>query len=281
MAWMTAEEQAALNSDWHAFAHRHQCTAEIAGNGAALDHLADPRRTRRRQDARRRRMGVRGRDRDKYAHIALVGETEHDAREVMVEGVSGLLAVHRYDEKPQWIPTRRRLQWPNGAVAQVFSAEEPEELRGPQFSAAWCDELAKWRQAEATFDMLQFGLRLGERPRQVITTTPRLIALIKKLIADPATALTRAGTQRQRPQSGAGLSRPRAHALRRHAAGAPGDRRRDRRGAPGCAVDARRARNLPRRKGAFAIAHRGGGRSAGVRAQRGGCLRHRRRRRNR
>ncbi len=83
--------------------------------------------------------------RDKHARIALIGETEHDAREVMVEGVSGLLAVHRRDERPQWIPTRRRLQWPNGAVAQVFSAEEPESLRGPQFTAAWCDELAKWR----------------------------------------------------------------------------------------------------------------------------------------
>ncbi len=83
--------------------------------------------------------------RDKHARIALIGETEHDAREVMVEGISGLLAVHRRDEKPQWIPTRRRLQWPNGAMAQVFSAEEPESLRGPQFTAVWCDELAKWR----------------------------------------------------------------------------------------------------------------------------------------
>ncbi len=83
-------------------------------------------------------------------------------------------------------PSRRRLEWTNGAVAQAFSAEDPESLRGPQFSAAWCDELAKWRHAEATFDMLQFGLRLGERPRQVITTTPRPIALFKRLIADPA-----------------------------------------------------------------------------------------------
>ncbi len=194
MAWMTAEEQAALNSDWHAFAHRHQCTAEIAGNGQPWTTwlILGGR------GAGKTRAGaewVREVARDKYAHIALIGETEHDAREVMVEGISGLLAVHRYDEKPQWIPTRRRLQWPNGAVAQVFSAEEPESLRGPQFTAAWCDELAKWRQAEATFDMLQFGLRLGERPRQVITTTPRPIALIKKLSADPATALTRAGTQ--------------------------------------------------------------------------------------
>jgi phage terminase large subunit-like protein len=89
---------------------------------------------------------VRAVARDSNARIALIGETEHDAREVMVEGISGLLTVHRYDERPQWIPTRRRVEWPNGAVAQVFSAEDPESLRGPQFSAAWCDELAKWRQ---------------------------------------------------------------------------------------------------------------------------------------
>jgi len=130
----------------------------------------------------------------KHGPIALIGETEHDAREVMVEGVSGLLAVHASHERPVWIPSRRRLEWPNGAAAQVFSAEDPESLRGPQFAAAWCDELAKWRHAEAAFDMLQFGLRLGERPRQVITTTPRPIALIRKLIADPRTKVTRAGT---------------------------------------------------------------------------------------
>jgi phage terminase large subunit-like protein len=77
----------------------------------------------------------------------------------------------------------------------LFSAEEPESLRGPQFSAAWLDELAKWRHAEATFDMLQFGLRLGGRPRQVITTTPRPIPLLKKIMADPHTAVTHAGTR--------------------------------------------------------------------------------------
>ena len=99
-------------------------------------------------------------------------------------------------ERPQWTPTRRRLEWPNGAVGLAFSAEDPEQLRGPQFDAAWCDELAKWRHVDATFDMLQFGLRLGARPRQVITTTPRPIALIKRLIADPRTAVTR---RRRRP----------------------------------------------------------------------------------
>jgi phage terminase large subunit-like protein len=89
------------------------------------------------------------------------------------------------------VSSRRQLEWPNGALAQAFSAEDPESLRGPQFSAAWCDELAKWRHAEATFDMLQFGLRLGERPRQVMTTTPRPVALLKRLIADPSAAITR------------------------------------------------------------------------------------------
>ncbi len=128
------------------------------------------------------------------ARIALVGETEHDVRSVMIEGASGLLSVHAAHERPRWQPSRRRLRWKNGAIAEMYSAENPEGLRGPQFSAAWCDELAKWRHAEATFDMLQFGLRLGERPRQVVTTTPRPIALLKKLIADPSTALTRAGT---------------------------------------------------------------------------------------
>jgi phage terminase large subunit-like protein len=131
--------------------------------------------------------------------IALVGESEHDVREVMIEGVSGVLAVHPRRERPIWIPSRRRLEWRSGVVAEAFSAEDPESLRGPQFSAAWADELAKWRHADATFDMLQFGLRLGARPRQVITTTPRPIALLKRLIADPGTALTHASTRANAP----------------------------------------------------------------------------------
>ena len=114
----------------------------------------------------------------------------------MVEGVSGVLAVHaRREDRPLWEPSRRRLSWPNGAVAQGFSAEDPESLRGPQFGAAWLDELAKWKKPQETFDMLQFGLRLGERPRQLVTTTPRPVPLLKKLIADPNVALTRAGTR--------------------------------------------------------------------------------------
>ena len=127
--------------------------------------------------------------------MALVGETAADVRDVMIEGVSGILAIHGRDERPLWEPSRKRLIWPNGAVAQAFSAEDPESLRGPQFAAAWIDELAKWRYAEETFDMLQFGLRLGAHPRQVVTTTPRPVPILKRLLADPKTAVSRAATQ--------------------------------------------------------------------------------------
>ncbi len=127
--------------------------------------------------------------------IALIGETAADVRDVMIEGVSGLLSVHDRRDRPRWESSRKRLLWDSGAVAQAFSAEDPESLRGPQFHAAWCDELAKWRYARETWDMLQFGLRLGDWPRQLVTTTPRPTPLLKELIAHPATALTRALTR--------------------------------------------------------------------------------------
>ncbi len=127
--------------------------------------------------------------------IALIGETLGDARAIMVDGASGLLAIHPSGERPSYSVSRRELTWPNGAVAQLFSAEDPESLRGPQFGAAWADELAKWRYADAAWDMLQFCLRLGDRPRQAVTTTPRPIPLLKRLIADPATAISRARTE--------------------------------------------------------------------------------------
>ncbi|PSC04535.1 ATP-binding protein [Alsobacter soli] len=126
--------------------------------------------------------------------IALLGETFADVRDVMVEGPSGILAVHPRSARPKWEPSRRRLAWPNGVVAHAFSAEDPESLRGPQFGAAWLDELAKWRQAREAWDMLQFGLRLGRLPQQLVTTTPRPIPLLKELLADPHAAVTRAAT---------------------------------------------------------------------------------------
>ncbi len=137
---------------------------------------------------------VRDLAKDAIGPIALVGETYADVREVMIEGASGILRIHHSGDRPVWIPSRRRVEWPSGVVAQAFSSEDPEALRGPQFAAAWSDELAKWRHAEETWDMLQFGLRLGDRPRQMVTTTPRPTALLKRLIADPATQVTHATT---------------------------------------------------------------------------------------
>jgi phage terminase large subunit-like protein len=132
--------------------------------------------------------------RTRLRRIALVGETFADARDVMVEGPAGILAAHPRRERPAWSPSLRKLTWPNGAVAHVFSAEDPDSLRGPQFEAAWADELAKWRHAEAAWDMLQFGLRLGAHPRQLVTTTPRPIPLIQRLASDPRVAVSRART---------------------------------------------------------------------------------------
>ncbi|PWL19037.1 ATP-binding protein [Falsochrobactrum shanghaiense] len=122
-------------------------------------------------------------------HIALVGETFADAREVMVDGPSGILSVSRI-ARPRYEATRRRLLWDNGAVASLFSSEDPDGLRGPQFDAAWCDELAKWKNPQETWDMLQFGLRLGQRPRQVVTTTPRAVPLLKTLMSDASVSMT-------------------------------------------------------------------------------------------
>ncbi len=128
-------------------------------------------------------------------HIALIGETLGAVREVMIEGASGLMAISPPHFRPRFYAGRNVLIWPNGAQAHLFSAERPQSLRGPQFDAAWCDELAKWRHTEATWDMLQFGLRLGENPRQVVTTTPRPTLLIKRLLKDPHCVVTRAGTR--------------------------------------------------------------------------------------
>lgn len=126
--------------------------------------------------------------------IALVAEDSADARDVMVEGESGILACSPRDFKPKYEPSKRRLTWPNGAVATLFSAEDYDSLRGPQFDGAWCDELCKWRYAQEAWDNLQFGLRLGEHPKQIVTTTPKPIRLLKDIILRSDTAITKGTT---------------------------------------------------------------------------------------
>ncbi|MDP1912638.1 DNA-packaging protein [Brevundimonas sp.] len=126
--------------------------------------------------------------------IALVGQSLHDVREVMIEGPSGVRALPRYGlgGRPRWEASRRRLVWPNGAVGMAFSAEDPESLRGPQFGAAWADEWCAWPRArggpEATLALLRMGLRLGDRPRLVLTTTPKPTAALRRLLKQPGLA---------------------------------------------------------------------------------------------
>ena len=128
------------------------------------------------------------------ARIALVGETLGDVRHFLIEGVSGLLSIHGNADRPTFEPSKMQLVWPNGSIAQMFGGDNAESLRGPQFHAAWCDEIAKWYEPERGWDMLQFSLRLGANPQMVATTTPRPIPLLKKLLEDVSTVVTRAKT---------------------------------------------------------------------------------------
>jgi len=126
--------------------------------------------------------------------IALVAETAADARKVMVEGESGILSISPPEFMPDYSPANRQLTWPNGSIAFTYNATQPDQLRGPQHHFAWCDEIAKWQYMQDSWDQLQFGLRLGQNPKQVVTTTPRPLPLIRKLINDPDTVVTRGRT---------------------------------------------------------------------------------------
>lgn len=147
-----------------------------------------------------RRMveGDRPGDPGQARRVALVGETIEQVREVMVFGDSGIMACSPPDRRPEWQAGRKRLIWANGAVAQVFSAFDPDGLRGPQFDAAWVDELAKWKKGREAWDMLQFGLRLGEHPRQVVTTTPQNVPVLREILDRGSTVMTTAPTSANR-----------------------------------------------------------------------------------
>lgn len=139
--------------------------------------------------------------------VALVAETADEAVEVMIRGESGLIACSPKDRRPVWVSGRRTLVWPNGAEAAVFSAHNPDGLRGPQFDCAWSDELGKWPNPQEAWDMLQFSLRLGDRPRQVVTTTPRANPVIEALLKDKTVAVGRAPTRANRANLAASFLR--------------------------------------------------------------------------
>lgn len=131
---------------------------------------------------------------DKVGRIALVAPTTADVRDTLIEGESGIMACSPPWDRPVYQPSKRKLTWANGAVAYCFSAEEPERLRGPQHGAAWCDELAAWTYLEETWDNLLLGLRLGTDPRVCATTTPKPRAMLRKLVKDATTRVTRGST---------------------------------------------------------------------------------------
>tara|TARA_R110002126_G_scaffold76659_5_gene191388 strand:+ start:1921 stop:3015 length:1095 start_codon:yes stop_codon:yes gene_type:complete len=133
---------------------------------------------------------VRDQVRRGVRRIALVGPTFNDVREVMIDGPSGLANIGRLDEQPHYEVSRKRLVWPNGAEAHAFSAEDPDGLRGPQFEIGWGDEFAAWAEPQKTLDTLRMGLRLGDRPRLMLSTTPRPIPALKALVKADGVAAT-------------------------------------------------------------------------------------------
>ena len=138
---------------------------------------------------------VRDQVESRAAHrIALVARTLDEAQSVMIEGESGIVNISPHWDKPIYEPSKRKLTWPNGAHALAFSSHEPDQLRGPQFDAAWCDELASWEYPAQTWDNLTFALRLGRRPRSVVTTTPKSIELVRSLPNRPGVHVTRGTT---------------------------------------------------------------------------------------
>ncbi len=139
---------------------------------------------------------VKGLVKKQVSPIAIVGASMIEAQQVMVGGPSGLLVVHDKETRPR--VSGHDIYWPNGVQGMILGAGDPERFRGPQFAAAWCDELGKWPKAITSWDMLQFGLRLGTRPRQMVTTTPRSTPLLKRLMADPQTVMTHMPTSANR-----------------------------------------------------------------------------------
>ena len=196
---LTPREAAALLYLFEFWAHPHQLAPDgdwrtwviLGGRGAGKTRAGA-------EWIRSEVEGDRPTDEGRARRVALVAETYDQARDVMVFGESGLLACSPPDRRPEWQAGRRRLIWPNGAEAQLYSASDPEALRGPQFDAAWADELGKWKKADEVWDMLQFALRLGERPRQVVTTTPRVSPALKALLAAADSVSTHAPTTANR-----------------------------------------------------------------------------------
>ena len=191
MSTIPPEEMERVLYDWDIWSRPDQrvpkgdwfCWALISGRGAG--------KTRTGAETIKKWVGGPN---DPPIRIALVAESAPDARDVMIEGDSGILSVSPPWNRPIYQPSKRRLTWPNGSIAITFSGDKPDQLRGPQFHKAWVDEIAKFQYPEDVWDNLELGLRLGQRPQAIVTTTPRPIKLIRDLVADPLTVMTRVST---------------------------------------------------------------------------------------
>jgi phage terminase large subunit-like protein len=184
----TEEELYKLAYDWEAWARENQLPPD--GDWTVWMVMAGRGFGKTRAGAEFIRMRVES---GQAKRIALVAATSADARDVMVEGQSGLLTISPPWMKPLYEPSKRRITWPNGATASLFTAEEPERLRGPQYDCAWCDEIGAWPSGDA-WDQLMFGLRLGNNPQVVATTTPRPTNLVRGIIKRPDCVVTRGST---------------------------------------------------------------------------------------
>ncbi|HWK40591.1 MAG TPA: terminase family protein [Croceibacterium sp.] len=191
---MDEEQRRAIRTHWHLWAHEGQLPPPGEWLGWLIMAGRGFGKTRAGSEWVRAVAAGNG-----TARIALVAASLGEARSVMVEGPAGLLSIAPEGARPRFKPSTRELQWPNGATATLYSAAEPESLRGPQHSHAWCDELGKWNQtggrAEAAWDNLILGLRLGETPRLVVTTTPRAVPLVRRLAASADFVVSRGATE--------------------------------------------------------------------------------------
>lgn len=190
---LSAEEAMRLNYDWDFWARPEQKLPPGDWFALLLDMGRGSGKTRVGSETVR---GWVGGENDPPIQIALIAETKADARDVIVQGPSGLMTVCPPWNRPKYEPSKRRLTWPNGSVGFLFSGDEPNQLRGSQFHKAWVDELAKYHYPQEAWDMLEYGLRLGNHPQALITTTPRPIPIMKKLLVDPQVIVVKGSTYR-------------------------------------------------------------------------------------
>lgn len=191
MSGLTERQYQELMYDWKFWGRKEQqlppglwfILAHISGRGAG--------KTRTGAETVRIWAGDKN---DPPIRIAIVAESAADARDIMIEGESGILGVSPPWNMPIYEPSKRRITWPNGSVGIVFSGDKPAQLRGPQFHKAWVDEIAKFQYPEDSWDNLEFGLRLGDNPQVIVTTTPRPIKLIKNFVRDPQAIIVTTST---------------------------------------------------------------------------------------